>query len=84
MPEHYTAREVHPVMTMAGIMPGGTEMQNWYDHVPFPTPAQLAVKRAELLAEIEEWKARKALAATATRPQLEVVPGKVTGDPRAA
>lgn len=84
MAEHYTARDVHPVMTMAGIMPGGTEMKNWYNHVPFPTPAQLELKRAELLAEIEEWKARKALAATGTRPELRVIPGEATEERRAA
>jgi hypothetical protein len=50
-------------MTMAGIMPGGSEMKTWYTHVPFPNPAQLELKREELLVEIEEWHARKALAA---------------------
>ncbi|MGQ0520925.1 MAG: hypothetical protein ACT4PX_07235 [Actinomycetota bacterium] len=87
MTERYTAREVHPVMTMAGIMPGGAEMENWYNHVPFPNPAQLALKRAELLAEIERWKAEKA--AVAGRPGLQAVRaegagGTVAGDRSAA
>jgi hypothetical protein len=81
MSERYTARDAHPVMTMAGIMPGGTEMKSWYNHVPFPTPAQLALKRAELLVEIEEWKARKALAA---RPQPDVIPREAIAEQRAA
>lgn len=84
MSERYTAREVHPVMTMAGIMPGGTEMKNWYNHVPFPNPAQLALKRAELLDDIEQWKAQKAGAAIATRPAFRVIPGEVSEVRRAA
>ena len=76
MSEHYTAREIHPVMTMAGIMPGGTEMQSWYGHIPFPTPAQLDLKRTELLAEIERWTARKTLVA-GRRPV--VGPTEITG-----
>lgn len=50
-----------PVMTPAGIMPGGSEMREWYGHIPFPSPAALTRKRAELLALIEERKAEKAL-----------------------
>lgn len=72
MSERFTAEDVHPVMTMGGIMPGGSEMTNWYNHVPFPNPAQLALKRAELLAEIDALIAEKEQAATAT---LRVIPG---------
>ena len=67
--KRFTDRDTHPVMTMAGIMPGGSEMTNWYNHVPFPSPEQLAVKRVELLAQIEELrvaKDRAALAAATT------------------
>ena len=67
--KRFNDRDTHPVMTMAGIMPGGSEMTNWYNHVPFPSPEQLAVKRVELLAQIEELrvaKDRAALAAATT------------------
>ena len=73
MAEEYTALDVHPVMTMAGIMPGGSEMKTWYSHVPFTTPAQLELKREELLEEIEAWKAEKALN-RAARGLAEVFP----------
>lgn len=74
MSERFTARDVHPVMTMAGIMPGGSEMTNWYNHVPFPNPAQLAIKRAELLAQIAELKAEKERTAL-SGPRPRVIPG---------
>lgn len=83
MTEEYTARDDHPVMTMAGIMPGGSEMKTWYTHVPFPTPAQLELKRGELLEEIEAWKAEKALV-QAARNAPEVVPGPVEPGKNAA
>lgn len=83
MADRFTARDVHPVMTMAGIMPGGSEMTNWYNHVPFPNPAQLAIKRAELLAQIAELKAEKERAAL-TGPRLEVIPGIGVEERRAA
>ncbi|HET7490184.1 MAG TPA: hypothetical protein VFJ85_19830 [Acidimicrobiales bacterium] len=35
-------------------------MTSWYGHVPFPSPAALAVKRTELLALIEQRKLEKA------------------------
>ena len=63
--KRFIDRDTHPVMTMAGIMPGGSEMTNWYNHVPFPNPEQLAVKRAELLAQIEELRVAKERAALA-------------------
>ena len=66
MDDRFTARDAHPVMTIGGIMPGGSEMVQWYNHVPFPNPDQLALKRAELIALTAERKAEKArLAATA-------------------
>lgn len=83
MGERYTARNVHPVMTMGGIMPGGTEMENWYNHVPFPNPAQLALKRAELLAEIEAWHAERA-PAISRPPQFRGIAGDLAGERRAA
>ncbi|HEX2701105.1 MAG TPA: hypothetical protein VHM89_12965 [Acidimicrobiales bacterium] len=83
MTERYTAREDHPVMTMAGIMPGGSEMKTWYNHVPFPTPEQLEVRREELLGEIEAWKAEKALTqAGHTTP--EITSGQVAPTDNAA
>ena len=69
MSERFTSGEARPVMTMAGIMPGGSQMTHWYNHIPFPNPDQLAAKREQLLAEIEAWKAEKAIAA-AVRAQL--------------
>ena len=83
MSERRTAEGFHPVMTMAGIMPGGSEMTNWYDHVPFPTGEQLALKRAELLAETAAWKAEKALVA-ATRTELPTRADPVAGELRTA
>lgn len=80
MSEPFTAREARPVMTMGGIMPGGSEMTHWYNHVPFPNPAQLALKRAELLAEIEARAAEKLAAAT----ELRVLPGEITEEAKAA
>lgn len=35
-------RGVHPVMTMAGIMPGGSEMRHWHVRAPFPDPDAIA------------------------------------------
>lgn len=69
MSEPFTAADTHPVITMGGIMPGGSEMVHWYNHVPFPNPDQLALKRDELLALTEAWKAEKArLAGVAAIP----------------
>lgn len=35
-------RGVHPVMTMAGIMPGGSQMRHWHQAAPFPDPDEIA------------------------------------------
>lgn len=63
-----TERYGHPVITMGGIMPGGSEMVEWYTHVPFPSPAALEIKRDELLTAIEQRKAEKELAAQKALP----------------
>ena len=39
----------HPIISAAG---DATELRGWYGHIPFPTPEQLAAKRAVLLAQI--------------------------------
>ena len=75
MRETYDARDSNPVMTAGGIMPGGSEMTNWYDHIPFPSPTVLAAKRVELLALLEAEKARKERLTTAQRPALQVLTG---------
>lgn len=79
MRETYDARDSRPVMTAAGIMPGGSEMTNWYDHIPFPSPSVLAIKRVELLALIAAQKAALEQATTPLRPALQVLAG---GDER--
>lgn len=47
---------VRPVMTMAGIMPGGSEMRHWHENAPFPNPdaiaRQLAAGNARTRAEV--------------------------------
>lgn len=57
-----STRTVLPVVTAAGIMPGGSEMAHWYRHIPFPGPQVLAAKREALLAQAA------AAARTAKRP----------------
>ena len=47
----FAGKGAHPIISGAG---DATELTGWYGHVPFPTPEQLAVKRAQLLAQIEQ------------------------------
>lgn len=70
MRKHYTTAGVNPVLTAGGIMPGGSEMTHWYNHISFPDPETLAAKRVELLARIE---AEKITKAASDRRHLTVV-----------
>ncbi len=51
---------VHPVMTMAGIMPGGSEMRHWHNWVPFPDPDAIARELAAGNARTHAEMARQA------------------------
>lgn len=63
---------VHPVMTMAGIMPGGSEMRHWHGWVPFPDPdataRELAAGNARTHAEL----ARQAEVTGTSRRRMEL------------
>lgn len=65
-------RGVHPVMTMAGIMPGGSEMRHWHNWVPFPDPdaiaRELAAGNARTHAELD----RQAEVVGTPRRQMEL------------
>lgn len=73
----FPTKGAHPVISGAGDR---TELLGWYGHIPFPTPEQLANKRAELLAQIAEDKARRetvALPAPKVQITRRSVPPKV-------
>lgn len=63
---------VRPVMTMAGIMPGGSEMRHWADHVPFPNPDAIARRLAAGNARSAADRARQAQVSAASRRQMEL------------
>ena len=65
----FAGHGAHPIISAAG---DATELKGWYGHIPFPTPEQLAAKRAELLAQIEEDRAARALVVLA-RPEPVLV-----------
>lgn len=47
----FASKGAHPIISGAG---DATELRGWYGHIPFPTPEQMAAKRAVLLAQMEE------------------------------
>lgn len=62
-----------PVITPAGIMPGGSEMTEWHGRVPFPGGVALELKRAELLYQIEQRKQEKAKELPAAKAEPKAV-----------
>lgn len=61
---------VRPVITMAGIMPGGSEMRHWHENAPFPDPDAIA-------RQLAAGKARSR-AALARQKMLESSPSRQT------
>jgi hypothetical protein len=70
----FEGKGAHPIISGAG---DATELRGWYGHIPFPTPEQLAVKRAQLLAQIEEDKAGEPVVVLARREPVRVSSRKV-------
>jgi hypothetical protein len=78
----FAGKGAHPVISGAG---DATELTGWYGHIPFPTPEQLAVKRAQLLAQIEEDRGTKVVVlAPRQRVLVSTRKGRRTTPPKVA